>query len=331
MILDLSYSPTGEAVAVALGNRMRYGRGTTVLLETKTWCRLHVLKDEEESPAVAIAFTPSGGELLSASDGARVGGDGRRRGTVVTRWDAVTGQRLSRRPFPGVQMVDSLGFTSGGDFLAIYTRKRQGYRVDSKRMSLAEMPPIPRRSDEAWLIPSPTNMATSPDGDCAVVIARDASECVGVDLVKMLVRNRYDAGGQHLVSVTLSPDARLVAGCTDEGGVHVWDRATAKLVGRWQASRPAVRLTCTRFLHRRSDLLVGSSDGAVQRWSAKGKLLGEARRALPAIDGMAISPDDEKAMVAHNSLSAPSVLLGLNLATWEEIIRLEPARGGGGA
>ncbi|NCO33281.1 MAG: WD40 repeat domain-containing protein [Armatimonadetes bacterium] len=146
----------------------------------------------------------------------------------------------------------------------------------------------------------------------------------GHDLVRFVIMSHCQpspelagaagAGGlQYVLTVTFSPDGRLLAGGVIDGVLAVWDMPRGKLRWRHELGSP---VSCARFVPHTDSLVVGTfsgvrQDSLVRVWNGH---TGKALAAFPEQRGarsLAISPDGRRiAFVSTDRVSVREIPTG---------------------
>ncbi|MEW4570923.1 WD40 repeat domain-containing protein [Tautonia sp. JC769] len=287
----LAIAPDGLTVAAG-----GWGSGHLTLCDAATGATLVQLEGAHPGPIQALAFSPDGVLLASASAEPAHGFAGMGPRDVppeVNVWGIAEGQLVHQRRFPG---VGGLAFSPDGTRLAVGdaavtvreldTGRSRGVFLSGEDMGLSDLAFSPDgatlatagivtgltlwdadagRARQGFRSRTVLALAYAPDGrtlaagfDDGAVALRDVAE----ERVRLVLRGR----GDWAADLAFSPDGDWLA-VADREGVRFWRPETGQ--AGWPLSlswSPTVPPTSVAFAPVGDALAVGMADGTVQVW-----------------------------------------------------------------
>jgi dipeptidyl aminopeptidase/acylaminoacyl peptidase len=280
LVLALAWSPQGDILAVAAGEKIR-------LVDADTLVELRLLP--AGAWAGSLAFNPDGTRLaLAAKDGS------------VQLWDPAAGQLQCRLEahHPGAK---SVAFSPDGRWLAstgndAYVRLWDISAIPAE--GTCDLSPYAEMIGGVFSVPS---ASFSPDGkgiasvDSNMILLREVSS-------QRLVRTIH--AENSIFSLAYSPDGSQLASAELGNTIHLWDVASGEMLRAMsRPGLPNVYVASVAFSPDGKLLAAGSSDGAVVVWDpASGQLVHTFAGHARAVTGVAFKPDGR--WLASGSLDA---------------------------
>jgi cytochrome c len=235
-----------------------------------------------KAPVVALAVTPDGATLASASWD-----------HTARLWPLAGG---APRVIEGhTQNVNGLAFTIGGRALVTV-----GYDA-----TLRIAPLVGGGSPILTTLPTPLNsVAVAPDGE---IVTAGADGKVYVLSATGELKSEIEAAQTPIIAVALSPDGRLIAAAGIRGSVAIIDRISRKLERTLVG--PGLPVWSVVFFPDSRTLLTGGADRMIRRWDAvSGEPIGNVVLGAPEdpLAAFAGDPGAEvfRACVACHTLNA---------------------------
>ena len=196
-------------------------------------------------------------------------------GTNLIRWNALTGEVVSRMPAPAVPDFSS-GF--GGDIMLSPDGKRAGARASvMDAITGQELAHIERNLGRGW-----DKVAWSPDGQQIVSgdsLGMDEPVVWDAQSGKVLLTLQLEAGGTspYLGGLAWSPDGSLIIGGgsqigpsgLDKGMLIVWDAGTGKKLNRLTDGMSGQRINTIAWSPDGNWLAAGLSGSQIILWDMR--------------------------------------------------------------
>jgi WD40 repeat protein len=229
------------------------------------------------SPALAVAFSPDGQEIVSS------GQDG-----TVRLWDAATGQAVGG-PMTGHQSpVFSVAFSPDGR--RIVSGGHDGtVRLWDAATGRAVGKPMTGHEDGAWRV------AFSPDGRRIVSCGIDGTVRLW-DAATGRAAGEMTGHEGGVSSVAFSPDGRRIVSGGHDGTVRLWDAATGQAVGEPMTGHEGWVSSVAFSQDSRRIVSGGGNDSTVRLWdTATGQAVGEPMTGHERqVWSVAFSPDGRR-------------------------------------
>jgi WD40 repeat protein len=316
----LAFSPDGKILAIGCSNHMlkllefHSGKPTMIL----SW-------PENEAYSHSLGFSPDGLTLAGAGDG-----------NTLTVWGVSTGRVIWSLPSQAIKdardafSITTAAFSPDGTKLAVSGMRdslnQPGTRLGAVRLIEA------RNGDLNWEYPTPEDSGHSigfaPNGDLAL---SDTGVAVLLDARTGRVKRSYRPGFSRVISVTVSPDGRILAGGGSDvvnvtggasgynasGRVTLWNTQTGEQIRAFHG--PAYRADRIAFSPDGKSIACGGLgpmrkgrrpyDNSQFTWSmsevvmwnvATGDLVWTAIGDLGGVHSMAFSPDGKSLVFCDN-------------------------------
>jgi WD40 repeat protein/serine/threonine protein kinase len=244
-VVSLAFAPDGRRLASFSSEATRWGRGdgTVRLWEVDPRATLPVLRGHKRA-IYPVALSPDGRWIASGD------ADGE-----VRLWDAVTGELCAALPHPSI--VQALAWSPDGTWLVTNNVASGGLLIwdaatarvrkeiiapdsgvyfvtvspDGRRVAVTTFDPKSNKrrlhvgeiASGEWLFSAEgTALAYSPDGRWLAVQASDQRTVLLLDARTHETAAQFAGHDDYILSATFSPDSRLLASCSRDRTVRLW-------------------------------------------------------------------------------------------------------------
>jgi hypothetical protein len=212
---NLAFNPQGTVVAVSLIREL-----PVYLINVSDGSVLRTLDIHSDLPALSIAFSPDGSELITSVCSLLEQGAYACSEHELIFWDIET---LTMKPPPiGGARWQSIAFTPDGSLLASHDVFRVQVWDAVSRQPLFTLP-----TDGGGR--SAQSIAFSPDGRNLAVGMREAIEIWEVSAAPRLIR-RLDVQAHGILDIAYSPDGTILCASGSDSQIYVWDTSTLSLL-----------------------------------------------------------------------------------------------------
>ena len=224
----------------------------------------YTAKLQHDSFLIALAFSPDGQKLATASDD-----------RSARLWDVETGKQLQGLEHDG--WVNAVAFSPDGQMLATASDDRSARLWDVETGNQLQ-----RLEHDG----SVNAVAFSPDGQKLATASDDGlARLWDVETGKQLQRLEHDG---PVNAVAFSPDGQMLATASDDGSARLWDVETGNQLQRLEHDGPVLVAT---FSPDGQKLATASGDRSARLWDVEtGKLLQRLEHD-GLVDAVAFSPD----------------------------------------
>jgi len=272
--------PSGPVVAVAFSPD-----GATLASASFDGTRLWNLATGEQidrlptGPVFAVTFSPDGATLASAGDS----------GAVVRLWDTATGQQIGPPLTGHTDVVTKMAFSPDGATLA--SASRDG-TVRVRNLNTGAPIDQPLWQSLNGHTDSVISVAFSPDGDMLVSASLDETLRLWNPATGQQIGQPLNGHEGPVFAVAFSPDGTRIASAGDDGAVRLWNPATGQQIGQL----PTGRVRGVAFSPDGSRLASAGQDGTVRLWDpATGQQIGQPLTGHEGgVGGVAFSPDGSR-------------------------------------
>jgi WD40 repeat protein len=264
--------------------------------------RKQVVFRQTQTPVTTLAFTASGGELLTGSVG-----------RTILAWDSEAWREQAR--FIGHTGQITGLFLLSGKLEAPILSVAADRSVRTWSMSTASVRGTRFAGHESWV----TSLVLTPDGKKLISGSWDGTVRVwDVDTGK--ADPILESHKSKIYSVAVSRDGKRAASGGGNGEVYLWDLESNAELAHLEGHDEESEVNGIAFTPDGKRVVTAASDGDIRIWdAANGKDLGKIEGPKDGIIAMALSPDGKRALIAGGNGFA-CVLYDLD--TKKEILRL---------
>ena len=260
IIYEINYSPDGKLIAVA-------GAVGIWLYDAATLAEVWRISEG----AGAIAFSPCGRTLVSANWLDR----------TVQLWDVSTQERVGGLQLRERYYVTDLTLSLDGNILAIGNLSGEIALWDIATQQQTALLDIPERGGVRTLAFSPDGgllAAATTQSAYATICLWDLPTQTLVGSLKEHTTRRHDEelrklNYDHGVScITFSPDGKILASCSDDGSVRLWDVANQSEVALFledEADKAYLGVNVVAFSPDGAILASAGNDAKIRLWDAQ--------------------------------------------------------------
>jgi WD40 repeat protein len=288
---NLAFNPQGTVVALSLIRQL-----PIYLIDVSDGSVLGTLGIHSDLPAIAVAFSPDGSELIVSSCPVLEEGAFACAEHELTFWDIDT--LTEKPPSIGGARWQSIEFTPDGSLLASHDVFRVQVWDSLTRQPLFA---LPTNADDGAGISS---IAFSPDGRNLAVGMREAIEIWEVSAAPRLIR-RLDVQPHGILDIAYSPDGTILCASGSDSQIYVWDTSTLRLL-EYGGSYVGIRSNLVFTPDGQYLIFGGTTNSLVIRQ------IGDSRQLDVPLDpyvsdttvvGLAISPDGDTLAVLSSNLT----------------------------
>jgi len=319
---DLAFSPNGDLLAVAGGDRA-FEAGILSVLDlgdptSPVWTR------DIEGMAFAVTFSPDGGLVATGSL------EGNSERGTATVWDLPSGEMVAERDLPGRSNVEDVAFSPDGSLLAVAGGRTVVDRGEGSIMlwrfdapggdaSLIELPAV--SGTDAGI----RSVVFAEDGATLVSAGRDGNVGVfDVETAKAIGQPPPVHGTDVVDDVAVAPGGNRFATADTDGTIIVWDLEGLRRTFSLEESQDFGILWDLAFDAEGSLVASANDFGTVQVYDAQERtLVNVVDPAAPSgghpfvTQGVAFLPDDS--LATASLVETPDGELGWALATWDPL------------